>query len=210
MTITDAINTLTRMGEVPAALAPKIAKTLESKFGSGLGQYLGGGGKGFAWKWGGNNWVLKLTTDEEEAWAASVLLGKRHPHVGQYRNVANIDGTKLYTIIQENAGGPITDHNIKNAIDSLPESPEQIITALKELTETSSFPLWPQLLSACQWLKHNGINFFDLHSDNVVHRGEVFKLIDVGIGDVEPMHLGRIKLEQKLDIALSGMEIIVI
>jgi serine/threonine protein kinase len=208
-TITDAINAFVGYGDIPAELAPKIAKTLESKFGPNVGQYLGAGGKGFAWKWG-NNWVFKLTTDEQEASAASTLLGKKHPHVGQYRNVANIDGTKLYAIIQEYAGEPIKDVNIQKAINMLSGKPDRAIQALKQLTETSSFPLWPQLLSALQWLRHNGVNYFDLHSDNVVQRGEVFKVIDVGIGDVEPMHLGRIKLEQRLAIAFSDIEIITI
>jgi serine/threonine protein kinase len=209
MTITDAINKFVGYGDIPAELASKIAKNLESKFGSNIGQYLGAGGKGFAWKWG-HNWVFKLTTDEQEASAASILLGKKHPHVGQYRNVANIDGTKLYAIIQEYAGEPIKDVDIQKAINLMPGSSDAIINTLKELTETSSFPLWPQLLSAIQWLKHNGINHFDLHSDNVVQRGEVFKVIDVGIGDVEPMHLGRIKLEQRLAIAFSNIETITI
>lgn len=208
-TIANAVNAFAGWGDIPAEQAPKIIKTLESKFGSMLGQYLGAGGKGFAWKWG-HNWVFKLTTDEQEASAASLLLGKKHPHVGQYRNVANIDGTKLYAIIQEYAGEPIKDVNIQKAINMLPDRPNEIVAALKELTETSSYPMWPQLLSAFQWLRHNGVNHFDLHSDNVVQRGEVFKVIDVGIGDVEPMHLGRIKLEHRLAIAFSDIEIITI
>lgn len=207
MTIAKAVEKFVGFGDIPADLAPKIAKTLEAKFGAMVGQYLGAGGKGFAWKWGGN-WVFKLTTDEQEAWAASILLGKKHPHVGQYRNVANIEGTKLYAVIQEYAGEPIKDVNIQKAINLMPDSADAIIRTLKELTATSSFPLWPQLLSAIQWLRHNGVNHFDLHSDNVVQRGEVFKVIDVGIGDVEPMHLGRIKLEQRLAIAFSDIEII--
>lgn len=210
MTITDAINKFAKMGEIPNEIAPKMAKVLESNFGPLIGSYLGGGGKGFAWKFGGNL-VLKITSDKQEAWAASALLNKYHQHVGGYKRVAQVGHTPLYAIIQDFAGDPMTDNNIKKAIDNLPDNSKHLIATLKELTQSSSHPIWSQLLSGIQWIRDHGIKSFDLHSDNVVQKGDVYKIIDVGIGDPEPMHLGRIELEHKLNLAMSNnIEIIVI
>ena len=207
MTLTDAINTMMSLGEVPEDIGPKVAAALEKKFGSMIGRHLGGGSKGFAWMIG-KDLVLKITTDEQEAHAASTLVGQHHPNVGYYKHVARIGNLDIYAIIQEYAGEPIKDFNIRKAIDKLPDRPEEIIATLKELVETSSHPMWAQLLSGMQWIRDNGINFFDLHSDNVVQRGEIYKIIDVGVGNPETMHLANINLERKLHLALGNMELI--
>ncbi len=208
MNITDAVNKLASLGEVPEKEAPAIAKALEDKFGKLAGKFLGEGGKGFAWMVG-RDWVFKLTTDEQEAWAASALLGLHHPNVGQYRHVAKIDNTKLYAIIQEYAGEPLTDPAERKLVDTFVDLDQyQIIPALKQLVERSSHPIWAQLLSGLQFLRDNGVNNFDLHSDNVVKKGNTYKIIDVGIGGIDPMNLGKINLEQKMDIAFSGIEVI--
>lgn len=207
MKLSDAIEKMVNFGEIPAEIGPKVAAALEKKFGSIIGQYLGGGSKGYAWMVG-DGLVLKITSDEQEAHAASTLVGQNHPHVGAYKHVARISNLDLYAIIQEYAGEPITDFNTRKAIDTLPDKPEQIIVALKELVEKSSHPMWEQLLSAMQFIRDNGINFFDLHSDNVVRRGEVYKIIDVGVGNPEAMHLANINLERKLNLAFGTMEVI--
>ena len=205
MKISDAILKFAELGYIDKNIAPKTAQVLEKQFGPLVGPYLGGGGKGFAWKFG-KDLVLKITTDLQEAWAASALMNKFHPHVGGYKRVAQIGDTPLYVIIQEYAGEPIKDTFIKKAIDNLPANPEQMIATLKELTQSSSHPMWGQLLSGIQWIRDHGIKSFDLHSDNVVQKGDVYKIIDVGVGDPEPMHLGRIKLEQKLTLAMMDIE----
>lgn len=208
MDIKDAIAKLVSYDEVPEKDAASIAATLENKFGKLIGKFLGEGGKGFAWMIG-NDLVFKLTTDEQEAWAASALLGLRNPNVGQYKHVAKIDGTKLYAIVQEYAGEPIRDRNIISAIDKfLSLNSDQMIMALKDLVEKSSHPLWGQLLSGLQFLRDNGVKNFDLHSDNIVQKDDTYKIIDVGIGDPDPMNLGKINLEQKMDIAFSEIEVI--
>lgn len=205
MKISDAILKFAELGDIDKNIAPKTAQILEKQFGSLAGPYLGGGGKGFAWKFG-KDLVLKITTDLQEAWAASALMNKFHPHVGGYKRVAQIGDTPLYVIIQEYAGEPIKDTFIKKAIDNLPANPEKMIATLKELTQSSSHPMWGQLLSGIQWIRDHGIKSFDLHSDNVVQKGDVYKIIDVGVGDPEPMHLGRIKLEQRLTLAMIDIE----
>jgi hypothetical protein len=206
--IRDAVAKLAEYGDIPEKDAPSIATALENKFGKLAGKFLGAGGKGFAWMVG-HDWVFKLTTDEQEAWAASALLGLRHPNVGQYKHVAKIANTGLYAIIQEYAGEPIHDPAVRLLIDKFVSlNSEQIIAALKDLVEKSSHPLWEQLLSGIQFLRDHGVKNYDLQADNVVQKGDIYKIIDVGIGDPDPMHLGKINLEQKMDIAFSGIEII--
>lgn len=208
MDIRQAVTKLAEYGDIPEKDAPAIATALENKFGKLTGKYLGAGGKGFAWLVG-RDWVFKLTTDEQEAWAASALLGLRHPNVGQYKNVAKIANTGLYAIIQEYAGEPIQDPTVRSLIDKFVNlNSEQIIAALKDLVERSSHPLWGQLLAGIQFLRDHGVKNYDLQADNVVQKGDTYKIIDVGIGDLDPMHLGNISLEQKMDIAFSGIEII--
>lgn len=206
--IRDAVAKLAKYGDIPENDAPAIATALESKFGKLAGKFLGEGGKGFAWMVG-RDWVFKLTTDQQEAWAASALLGLRHPNVGQYKHVAKIADTGLYAIIQEYAGEPISDPTVISLIDRFIDlNSEQIIVALKDLVEKSSHPLWEQLLSGIQFLRDHGVKNYDLQSGNVVQKGDTYKIIDVGVGDPDPMHLGKINLEQKMDIAFSGIEII--
>jgi serine/threonine protein kinase len=205
--LTAAVQKFVYAGDIPEEGAAGIAKALEAKFGKLIGKFIGGGGKGYAWMIG-HDLVLKLTSDQQEAFAASILLGKRHPNVGFYKHVAKIGNTDLYAIVQEYAGGPIKDAYVKKAVDNLPDDTGKMIPALKELVQTSSHPVWEQLLSGVLWLRDNGIKYFDIHSDNVVQDGETYKIIDVGIGDPEPMHLGRINLEQKMGLAFSDVEVI--
>lgn len=208
MDITTAVNKLAEYGDIEPEEAPAIAAALEKKFGSIVGKFLGSGGKGFAWMVG-QDWVLKLTTDQQEAWAASALLGRHHPNVGQYKHVAKISGTDLYAIVQEYSGVPLTDpHEIKLVDQFIDLDGEQTVVALKNLVEKSSHPMWEQLLSGLQFLRDNGVKNFDLHSDNVVKKGDTYKIIDVGVGDPDPMHLGAINLEHKMDIAFSDVETI--
>lgn len=208
MNITDAVLELAEIGDIPEEGADRVAQALENKFGKLAGKFIGKGGKGYAWMIG-RDWVLKLTTDQQEAWAASALLGLHHPNVGQYKNVAKINDTKLYAIVQEFAGHPITDPHTRKLIDQFIDlNASQTIEALKGLVEKSSHPIWGQLLSALQFLRDHGVKNFDLHSDNVVQKGDIYKIIDVGIGDIDPMNLGNVNLEQKMDIAFSPIEII--
>lgn len=205
--LTAAVTKFADVGDIPKDIAPGVAKALEAKFGQLVGKFIGSGGKGFAWMIG-KDLVLKLTADQDEAYAASILLGKRHPHVGFYKHVAKIGNTDLYAIVQEYAGGPIKDKFVKVAIDRLPDDAGKVLAALKELVQTSSHPVWEQLLSGVLWIRDHGIKYFDVHSDNVVQDGDIYRIIDVGIGDPEPMHLGNINLEHKMGLAFADLEII--
>lgn len=208
MDITTAVNQLAEYGDIKPEDAPAIAVALEKKFGPIVGKFIGSGGKGFAWMVG-NDWVFKLTTDQQEAWAASALLGLRHPNVGQYKHVAKISGTNLYAIIMEYAGSPLTDpHERKMADQFVRLRGNQIVAALKDLSEKSSYPMWEQLLAGVQFLRDHGVTDYDLQADNIVKNGNTYKIIDVGVGDPDPMNLGAINLESQMDIAFSNIEVI--
>lgn len=208
MNITDAVQELASFDEIPAKDADRIAQALEAKFGKLAGKFLGKGGKGFAWM-AGRDLVFKLTTDKQEAWAASALLGLHHPNVGQYKHVAHINGTDLYAIVMEYAGQPLADpHERKMADQFVRLRGDEIVNALKDLSEKSSYPMWAQLLAGVQFLRDHGITDYDLQADNIVKNGNTYKIIDVGVGDPDPMNLGKINLEHKMDIAFANIEII--
>jgi serine/threonine protein kinase len=185
----------------------KIASTIEREFNVDLNNFIGHGDMGYAWLLSGG-FVFKLTIDNNEANAAASLISKRHPNVAAYYRVYKIGDLDLFVILQEYGGKPLTDPDLKRTLDALPNDTDEIVSQLKAHYDKTKNNAFKQLLDGMQWIRDEGVGYFDLHSDNVVQSNGIYKIIDVGGGDVEKHKLSVIKLENRLDSAFSHIDII--
>ena len=202
MDLQSAVQDLIEWSRIDPALTDRIVRTAQANLPKGLGQYLGGGDRGHAWSIG--PYVLKLTTDKDEAYAASRIVKQSHPNVAVYHNIVQFDKLPFFMIIQDFGGRPIKDEALIGFLDHLPASTDEAIALLKKESRASNDP-YDQVLRGMQFLRDQGLRYVDLSGDNVVQSGNNYKIIDVGMsGSTEPYNLRKIKLlEYKLDLAFT-------
>jgi len=188
--------------------AQRVIKSVNSVIPLGLTtKYLGGGDMGHAWLLNDGR-VLKITLDQKEADAANKIMhgGGSHPNVADYYLAVQIGDLPIFVILQELAGKPITDPDIKEFLDDLPIRSWQIVDALEAEYKATGHDIFKQLASGMDWLIDNDIDFADLSPENVMRSGDTYKIIDLGgegiVRQPPPMASQRL-LEQKLSVVMS-------
>jgi serine/threonine protein kinase len=202
MDLVSAVRNLIEFSDIDPSLIGRIVRTVQANLPKGLGTYIGGGDRGHAWRIG--PYVLKLTTDKDEAYAASQIIKQSHPNVAVYHNIVQFDRLPFFMVIQDFGGRPIKDKTLIGFLDHLPASTDEVIALLQKEVKASNDP-YDQILRGMQFLRDQGLRFVDLHGDNVVQSDNTYKIIDVGMsGSAEPHNIRKLKLlEYKLDLAFT-------
>lgn len=168
-----------------------------------LGAELGSGSRGIAYELPMTRQALKITSDKSEANAANILVGKKLKNVCEFYRIFQFDSTGYYGIVQElleplSYGSNIQflekclNHEvISHAItqSQMPNWEEEVLAELQSysMRETVSDKQIDvaergikEIMNGIKEIHQNGINFIDLHSGNVMLRGDVCVIIDLG------------------------------
>jgi len=194
-----------------SGFARRVIKSVNSVIPLDLtAKYLGGGDNGHAWLLR-NGQVLKLSIDEKEANAANKLRtsGGTHPNITDYSMIVQIGGLPVFVMLQEYAGKPITDPELKEFLGNLPLKSWQIVDSLEDQYKVTGNNAYKQLASGMNWLIDNDVDFIDLNDENVMKSGNTYKIIDMGGGGKvrrpPPMDSQRL-LEQKLSLIMNTIK----
>jgi len=159
---------------------------------------LGKGASGIAYDLG-NNQVLKMTLDKDEANAAAYIKGKNLKNVYQIFDVFVVDDEEdnWFGILQEKlkrldsveysvvsfiqepfnkfGGGTIQAKDVMPAVNELIQYNLENESQVKIANEMAK-----QLFTGMKQLRKHGIHFEDLHGGNVMKRGNEYVIIDLG------------------------------
>lgn len=189
----------------PIELSRKIAKTILNWKDVKFRRKLGAGTMGVAWLTSDNN-VFKLTLDSDEANNANIIKGSNHPNIFSVLDVVQLGRLPIYAILQEYAGKPLQDPEMIDKIDEIYDkvhTTDQMIKMYSKLNDER----FSDIVDGLKWLKSKGISHYDVHSNNVLVKGNNLILIDLGVAESKPSGVKRVSiLERKLSVLLNNIK----
>jgi len=169
------------------------------KDGYNLKKRLGEGGYGYAYELD-NGKVLKLTTDKREANASSLVVGKSFKNVVKIYDVWSYVKFDNWYFIEQERLSPINKKEVEKWLESyikfdnneilLDRFFYQVFTGELNLTDAKEkleqnvdepyYDFAQDMIYAAKELLSLNIIWKDLHADNVLKNGNIYKVIDLG------------------------------
>lgn len=210
-------------------LAVDFHEGLLRKHGLVVHAEMGAGANGVAYSLGLGDKVLKVTKDLDEARASNLLKGKSLKHVVKFFEVFKFPptpgvDTPIYGIVQEACSHLSTSERsrllailrfvdrymgswysepaekVRQTFDDIHDANPDL---RQEIVRLLGDPMFESILDALEELRQNGVEWHDVHADNLMKRNGKLVAIDLGVaasGGKEPDVLERAIVETTLAV----------